>query len=156
MRAFLLIFLVACGGGAPPAAKPAAPSAPAAAKPAPAAPAAPAAVVGPDGPADLAVPAITLADDPATLAKGKGTFEAKGCGACHKFGDKLVGPDLKGVTERRTPTWIARMIKYPELMTKQDPVAKDLFRTLMVQMTAQGVPDEEIGPLISYIRSQGK
>ena len=113
------MFLLACSGGSTVTPPPTA-----AAHPAPAPVAAPAAAagtaeVGPDGPAALSVPAFTLSDDAAVIAAGKAVFDAKGCGACHQFGSKLVGPDLKGLTERRSPAWIAKeMIKYPEQMTK--------------------------------------
>lgn len=146
----VLLLLVACGGGESPAPKPA--PAPVAAPPsAPAAPAAEA--VGPEGPTDLAIPAFTLSTDPAVIEQGKGVFEAKGCPACHKFGEKLVGPDLNGVGERRKPEWIARMILHSGQMVKRDPTAKQLFRELMVEMPAQGVTDAEIAPLVSFLAS---
>jgi mono/diheme cytochrome c family protein len=149
-----LIVLVACGGSSA-----VTPATPPKSAPAPVAPPAPAGVaeeVGPDGPAALSVPAITLSEDPAVIAQGKAVYDAKGCGACHQFGAKLVGPDLKGLTDRRTPTWVAKMIKYPEVMTKTDPVAKGMFRALMVQMTDQGVAESDLTPLVSYLHSQGK
>ena len=96
-----------------------------------------------------------LSDD-AVIAKGKATFDAKGCGACHQFGSKLVGPDLTGLTERRSLPWIAKMIRYPEQMTKTDPVAKELFRSLMVQMTDQGVTDADLPALVSYLDEAGE
>ena len=154
----LLLLSVACSGGSA-RTSPTAPTAPAMAATAPAAAAAPAGTaedVGPDGPAALTVPAIAISADPAVIAAGKAVYDAKGCGACHQFGSKLVGPDLKGVTERRSPVWIAKMIKYPEKMTKTDPVAKDMFRSLMVQMTDQGVPESELAAVVSYLHSAGK
>ena len=150
-----LLTILACGGAEPaatpkPAVTSAAPAA--AAKPA----AAPAEVVGPDGPSAIVVPAIaTLPSDEAALAAGKAAWEARGCGGCHKFGEKLVGPDLNGVLTRRSIPWAERMILFPDLMTKQDPEAKKLFASLMVQMPKQGVTETEIGPLLAYIHSQG-
>lgn len=148
--AWMLMGLVACGGAEAPA-EPATPATVVAAAPAPVA--APAAEVGPDGPADLAVPAVHLSTDAADIAAGEKVFAEKGCGACHQFGNKLVGPDLVGVTERRTPTWIARMIRHPEQMTKRDPQAKKLFGETMVQMSNQGVADDQLVPLIAYIHA---
>ena len=157
MRPFVILSLglAACGGASATAAPEPPAAAPAAVVAAPA-PAGTAEAVGPDGPAALAVPAVAISEDPALVAQGKAVFDAKGCGGCHKFGAKLVGPDLKGVTVRRSPTWIARMVKYPEKMTKQDPVAKDLFRQTMVQMTDQGVPEADLQALISYLNAEGK
>jgi hypothetical protein len=153
---FLLSLLPACGGAAPDAGAPppsgttaaVTPAAPVAAPP-------PAEAVGPDGPSALAVPAIELSADPALIAQGKTVFDGKGCGACHKFGSKLVGPDLAGITTRRSPTWIARMIRYPEQMTKTDPVARDLFRSMMVQMTDQGVSDADLPAIVAYLHAEG-
>jgi cytochrome c551/c552 len=153
-RIAFALFLAACAGSAPPPETKTATVAPIpAAAPAAAAPAAP---VGPEGPADLSVPSITLSDDPAVVAQGKAVFEAKGCGGCHKFGEKLVGPDLKGVLDRRQVAWAEKMIRYPEKMTKEDPVAKGLLGALMVQMSDQGVSEAELTPLLSYVKSQGK
>jgi hypothetical protein len=145
------ILALACGGGDSPA--PAA-SAPAAAAAVPAPP--PAVAVGPEGPASIVVPALaSIPTDAASVAEGEKVFTAKGCGGCHKFGSKLVGPDLAGLTSRRPTPWIQRMISEPETMTKQDPVAKDLFRTYMVQMTKQGVSADEMPKLLAYIKSSG-
>ena len=145
-RSLLLAILVvaACGGEAP--APTVAPS------PAPVAPGP--VVIGPDGPSDIPVPACEVSTDPAGLARGEQVIGAKGCGACHQFGTKLVGPDLLGVAQRRTTMWIARQIHSPEKMTKEDPVARQLFKDIMVQMTNQGVADNELGPLISYLASK--
>ncbi|MNZ88187.1 Cytochrome c2 iso-2 [compost metagenome] len=84
--------------------------------------------------------------------KGKSVFEAK-CSACHKTDDqKIVGPGLKGVTERRTPEWIMNMITNPEEMTKKDPVAKALLEEHLTQMTFQNVTDDEARDILEYLR----
>lgn len=152
MRAIVFVLgLVACGGGAP---SPGADVAvtPAAATVAPTAPAV-AAEVGPDGPADITAPVFTVGTGPEAVAKGKATFDAKGCGACHAFGSILVGPDLNGVGERRTDLWIAKMITHADEMTKKDPNAKALFAKHMLQMPNQGVADAELGDLIAFLKS---
>lgn len=150
MRAIVfLLSLVACGGSSAPGADVAVPVP---ATVAPTAPA-PAAEVGPDGPADIAAPHFEVGDDADDVAKGKATFDAKGCGACHAFGSVLVGPDLVGVGERRTDTWIAKMIMHPDEMTKKDPNAKALFGKHMLQMPNQGVPEDELGDLIAFLKS---
>lgn len=153
---YALLLLAACGG------EPSTPATPPPATPAAAPKAAPAApvAVGPDGPTSIPLPAgfpATRADlptDAATLARGGEVFTAKGCAGCHKFGSKLVGPDLVGVADRRSPAWIARMISKPEVMIKEDPVAKQLFAETMTPMANQGVPDADLAPLIAWIASQ--
>lgn len=149
----LALLLLSCGG------EPPAPPAPAAPVPVatPATPVPPPVEVGPDGPPGIAIaPIAAIAADPATIAEGEQLFAAKGCGACHAWGSKLVGPDLTGVTTRRTTPWVQRMIADPDAMTKQDPVARDLFRTHMVQMPKQGVTDAEMPKLLAFIVSKGK
>jgi hypothetical protein len=149
----VLLVLVACGGSSDPT--PPSISAPVVAAPAPApTPPPPAAQVGPEGPSELAVAAYTLSTDASVIAEGEKTFAAKGCGGCHGFGKKVVGPDLVGITDRRPLPWIARMIRYPGQMIKADPVAKDLYRQIMTPMADQGVTDAEIGPLVSFLASK--
>lgn len=140
------VLAVACGRGEEPP--------PVAAPPGPAAPVS---EVGPDGPPGLDVPEIgVLPTDPAAVARGEQVFRQRGCGACHAFGSRLVGPDLAGVTERRTVPWLAKMILHPEEMTKRDPAARQLFQTYLVQMTYQGVTAEELPDLLAYLKAEGK
>jgi len=155
MTALLLVLsLLGCSTEAPaPAPKMAPPAVTAPTSAAPA-PAAAAVTVGPDGPESIQVPAFEVSTDPAVIAKGQATFDAKGCGACHQFGSKLVGPDLDGVLTRRSPTWAARQILHPEIMLKEDPTTKKLLAELMVPMPNQGVAPEDIGALLSFLKSK--
>jgi mono/diheme cytochrome c family protein len=87
-----------------------------------------------------------------TAEKGEALFVSK-CSACHKPTDvKVVGPGLKGVTQRRTPEWIMNMITNPEEMTKKDPVAKALFEEHLVQMTFQNASDDEARQILEFLR----
>src|SRR5581483_9767391 len=120
-----LLVCAACNKGSAPAPAAEAPTA----APAPVAEAAPAKT-------EIAVPKITISQAPADVEQGKAFFAAKGCIGCHKVGGgKLVGPDLKGVTARRSQEWIEKMILRPEVMTKEDDTARQLFATHLVQMT---------------------
>jgi cytochrome c len=106
------------------------------------------------GLANLKVPDITFSTAQSDIDRGKEVFAQKGCNGCHKIGGgKLVGPDLKGVTARRDKQWLAKMIMRPDLMTKEDPVAKDLFKTFMTQMPNQGVPESDLPALMSYLKA---
>ncbi|KAA5539983.1 c-type cytochrome [Adhaeribacter rhizoryzae] len=93
--------------------------------------------------------------DQALADKGKAVFESK-CTACHKFGDRYVGPDLAGVTERRKPEWVMNMVLNPEEMVQQDPTAKELLGEFMTQMPNQNLTEEEARAVLEYFRTQTK
>jgi len=61
----------------------------------------------------------------ATLAKlGKTTFSNKGCVTCHSIGQGVrAGPDLLGVTERRSLDWLKSWLKDPATMLQTDSAA---------------------------------
>ncbi|GEO05024.1 hypothetical protein AAE02nite_26880 [Adhaeribacter aerolatus] len=93
--------------------------------------------------------------DQALADKGKAVFESK-CTACHKFGERYVGPDLAGVTERRKPEWIMNMVLNPQEMVQQDPTAKELLGEFMTQMPNQNLTEDEARSVLEYFRTQTK
>lgn len=93
--------------------------------------------------------------DEALAGKGQAVFEAK-CTACHKFGERYVGPDLAGVTERRQPEWIMNMALNPENMLQQDPIAKELLGEYMTPMPNQNLTQEEARAVLEYFRTNPK
>lgn len=86
---------------------------------------------------------------------GKQIFDVK-CVACHKLDEKLVGPPLKGVTQRRKPEWIMNMILNPEQMTKENSIAKGLLAQYLIQMTFQNVTQDDARAIYEYFRSVDK
>lgn len=102
----------------------------------------------------MPTPDITISTTEADIAKGQEVFAAKGCTACHKVGGgKLVGPDLKDVLTRRDQEWVERMILHPDLMLKEDPVARKLLAEHFTPMPNQNVdPKEELPFLLSYLK----
>lgn len=95
---------------------------------------------------------VTLAAiNPTLAASGQKLFQDK-CSACHKIGERYVGPDLKGVTQRRQPEWIMNQILNPAEMTQKDPVAKDLLATYMTQMTFQNVTADDARAILEFFR----
>lgn len=65
--------------------------------------------------------------DPAAI-KGKENFESK-CMACHSIGQgKKLGPDLLGITARRTDAWLSAWLRSPEKMVQTDPDAKAMLK----------------------------
>jgi mono/diheme cytochrome c family protein len=88
-----------------------------------------------------------------TLAvKGESLFNTK-CAACHKIDSRLVGPPLKDVTKRRRPEWIMNMMLNPQQMTMENPTAKELFATYLVQMTFQDVNQDDARAILEFFRN---
>jgi mono/diheme cytochrome c family protein len=91
--------------------------------------------------------------DAALAERGAELFQVKGCVACHTLGaGRLVGPDLVGVTERRTPGWMAAMILEPDSMIRSDPQAKQLFAEFMTPMSDQGLSADEVRAMLEFLR----
>jgi mono/diheme cytochrome c family protein len=84
--------------------------------------------------------------------QGKALFQTKGCSACHGFGAKSAGPDLVGVTRRRTAAWMEQQILHPEIMVKEDPIAHEMFAKFMLQMPNQGVTPAEAKAIVEYLK----
>jgi nitrite reductase (NO-forming) len=97
------------------------------------------------------IPATSVPTDPIAV-KGKLSFDSK-CLACHSIGggDKL-GPDLYGVSKRRTDNWLAKWLKSPEQMLQSDADAKAMLDKYKVPMPNQNLSDSEIAEYISYFR----
>ncbi len=90
--------------------------------------------------------------DAALVEKGKGLFQTKGCSACHAFGKRVTGPDLAGVSQRRTARWIESQILHPDKMTKQDPIARDLYAKFALQMPNQGLTPDEAKAVLEFFK----
>lgn len=78
------------------------------------------------------------------------------CAACHTIGKgKLIGPDLKGVTERREETWLISFIKSSQTMVKNgDETAVKLFEEYnKIPMPDNPFSDEQIKGILSYIEN---
>lgn len=89
------------------------------------------------------------------VSAGRIAFEQK-CAACHTIGGgDRVGPDLHGVTERRTGEWLLRFVMAPEKMIQAgDPVATALVeRYNRIIMPNLGLAEGEARSLLAYIGS---
>jgi cytochrome c1 len=91
--------------------------------------------------------------DHAMAEAGEKVFEQK-CSACHKMGEKYVGPALGQVTVRRTPTYIMNMVLNPQEMVERHPVAKKLLAEHMTFMPNQGLTRDEARQVVEYLRSE--
>ena len=97
------------------------------------------------------IPATGAPADPVAV-KGKLDFESK-CLACHTIGggDKL-GPDVYGVTKRRSEAWLARWLKAPGEMLKSDADARAMLDKYKLPMPDQGLSEAEIRQYIAYFK----
>jgi len=83
---------------------------------------------------------------------GQKLFSTKGCSACHAFGKRVTGPDLAGVSKRRTAEWMENQIRHPEVMTKEDPISHGLLATYSLQMPNQGLTQDEARAVIEFFK----
>ncbi len=83
--------------------------------------------------------------------QGKLAFESK-CLACHSVGQgKKLGPDVAGVTRRRTDEWLTAWLKSPEKMLESDVIAKAMLKeSNNIPMPNQNLTDAEIKQYLSY------
>jgi len=84
---------------------------------------------------------------------GKLAFESK-CMACHSVGEgKKLGPDVAGVTKRRSQAWLARWLKEPEKMLQTDPDAKAMLREYNnLPMPNQSLSEAEVRQYLKYFQ----
>jgi nitrite reductase (NO-forming) len=96
------------------------------------------------------MPASATPTDPDAVA-GKLAFESK-CLACHSVGEgKKLGPDVAGVTKRRSAAWLARWLKEPEKMLATDDEAKAMLKEYNnIPMPNQSLTDAEIRQYLKY------
>ena len=87
---------------------------------------------------------------------GKDIFQ-KSCAACHSIGaGRLVGPDLKGVSERRPEDWLLKFIKSSDKLVKSgDKTAVALFEEFKMPMPDQALSDEQIKKVLAHIKDTG-
>jgi nitrite reductase (NO-forming) len=85
--------------------------------------------------------------------QGKLAFESK-CLACHSLGGgRKLGPDIAGVTKRRTDAWLTRWLRNPEKMLETDSDAKAMLREYNnLPMPNQNLPEAEIRQYLRYFR----
>src|SRR4051812_11030935 len=108
--------------------------------------------------------AVAAEEAPAAPAEAKlsthaaATFKQR-CTACHTFGKgRNVGPDLRGVTERRSREWLTRFIRSSSaVIAAGDPIAAALFS----EFKGQRMPDwtdlseRDVADLLDYLATGG-
>ena len=88
---------------------------------------------------------------------GKKLFQI--CSACHSIGKgKLIGPDLKGVTERLDRDWLASFINNSQAVVQSgDEYAVKVFQEYnSIPMPPNNYSDEQMNILLDYIENFDK
>ena len=93
--------------------------------------------------------------DAASIKKGKDLFKTN-CKACHKINQDMVGPALKGVTERQSKEWLMNFIAFPfKVIASGDEHAITMFEKFGSEMTSfPTLSNEDKKAILAYIESQ--
>lgn len=92
------------------------------------------------------------------MSSGEELFRSR-CTACHTIaGADGLGPDLKGVVERRERAWLTRFLREPDVMLKEnDPLAQALLTKYgNVPMPNLRLSDADIQALIEFLQAETK
>ncbi len=106
----------------------------------------------------LAVMAVCAAPPGLTAqASGQAVFEQK-CAACHSAGsERLIGPGLEGVMDRRERAWVKRFIMQPDqLLDSNDPIAAELLQEYQIVMPNLAITDAEAEALMAFMEGGGR
>lgn len=91
--------------------------------------------------------------DQEMASRGEETYKAI-CTACHMADQRMIGPALKGVYERRSPEWVMNMILNPDGMLKEDPIAQALLKEYNnAIMLNQNLSEEQARDISEYLRT---
>ena len=96
---------------------------------------------------------LTAEVDQEMAKKGEEVYNQM-CLACHRVDKKFIGPAPKGILERRSPEWVMNMILNPEVMVKEDPLAKALLAEFNgAPMANQSLTEEEARAVLEFFRT---
>lgn len=86
--------------------------------------------------------------------EGEKLFQAK-CASCHSIGSgDMAGPDLAGISEKRTEPWLRDVIQEPdELIGSGDPIMAELLEKYPMEMPALGLSDDQTDSLLLYMKA---
>ncbi len=96
---------------------------------------------------------VTLEDiDMSKAEEGEKIFKMK-CSACHRIGERYVGPALGNVLDERTPTYVLNMILNPDEMVQKHPEAKKMLQEYLSPMPNQNLEQEQARAIVAYLAS---
>lgn len=96
--------------------------------------------------------------DIGTAQDGKALFN-RNCTSCHTIGGgRKVGPDLKGVTQKRKPDWIVKFVQSSkDFIASGDPDAIAIFNEFgKIPMPSHNLSSAEILAIMNFIASGGE
>ena len=111
-------------------------------------------------------PSMMSMSDSTSAAAGEALFKKKGCPACHNIakaggdphrppGGKGSGPDLAGVTQRRTEGWLRQWLKDPKTMQATDSTAIAMvIHAKNLKMPDFKLTDTEVEALVNFLKTK--
>lgn len=92
--------------------------------------------------------------DDASISAGAELFDGN-CSSCHAVHEKVVGPALKNVYDRRDVAWLTKFIKYPQkVINSGDAYATALYDQYKpTVMPNQDLSDQEILQVLAYVKN---
>lgn len=116
-----------------------------------------------EAPSDVPVNDYAQAPQLRNLSLGENLFRGR-CSACHTIGggdvleanQRLVGPDLLGVTQKRERAWLARWLAEPDkMLAAKDPIAMELYAKYNnMPMPNLRLNEREVTALIDYMDTE--
>jgi cytochrome c5 len=86
-------------------------------------------------------------------AQGKSVYDSK-CTACHMANQRMIGPDLSGVYDRRSPEWVLNLLLNTNEMLKEDPISIALLKEYNnAIMNNQNLSEQEAKAVAEYLRT---
>ena len=99
---------------------------------------------------------ISLTAQEGNVANGEKLFKST-CAACHKLEGKLLGPELKGITEKREKEWLISWIKdSPALIKSGDKLAVQVFEenNKLPMIPNPQLSDQDIIDILAYTKGE--
>jgi cytochrome oxidase Cu insertion factor (SCO1/SenC/PrrC family) len=90
------------------------------------------------------------------VSPGEKLFYSR-CADCHTIGQgDTIGPDLKGIAQRRDATWLRRWIKEPDVMlAERDTIAQEMLaRYSGINMPNLKLTENDVEQVLKFIDSE--
>lgn len=107
----------------------------------------------------LPVTGLFLFSITATLAQDGEALFKQNCSACHKVGGgRLVGPDLAGISAKRSEEWLLKWTRSSQALIKSgDADAKAIYEEFgSIMMPDQTISDDEIKAIYTFIAGKSE